>query len=208
MSLIPFLIGGALIKEVTFDEKLMKAILPTYYIIANAEATANHSNLTGINFGRRANGKTMEEIMINSRTEGFGPWIKKRFIIGSYALFEENQDRVFRKAQKIRRLIVNEVMKELKNADVLIAPAAPSVAPHIENTSTDELSLEYLIADNHMAIGNFAGLPSLTLPMGKVAGLPVGINVSANPFCEQVMFDISKAIENKTGLKGMTKEDF
>ena len=200
--------GGALIKEVTFDEKLMKAILPTYYIIANAEATANHSNLTGINFGRRANGKTMEEIMINSRTEGFGPWIKKRFIIGSYALFEENQDRVFRKAQKIRRLIVNEVMKELKNADVLIAPAAPSVAPHIENTSTDELSLEYLIADNHMAIGNFAGLPSLTLPMGKVAGLPVGINVSANPFCEQVMFDISKAIENKTGLKGMTKEDF
>lgn len=199
---------GAIVKEVSFDEKLMKAILPTYYIIANAEATANHSNLDGINFGRRASGETMEEIMINSRSEGFGPWIKKRFIIGSYALFEENQDRILRKAHKIRRLIVDEVMKELSEADVLIAPAAPSVASPIEGTSTDELSLEYLVADNHMVIGNFGGLPSLTLPMGLIDGLPVGVNVTANPFAEQTMFNISKAIENKTGLKGMTKEDF
>ncbi len=199
---------GAIVKEVYFDEKLMRAILPTYYIIANAEATANHSNLDGVNFGRRAEGKTMEEIMVNSRTEGFGPWIKKRFIIGSYALFEENQERIFRKAQKIRRLIVDEVMKELKEADVLIAPAAPSVAPDIKGTSTDELSEEYLVADNHMVIGNFAGLPSLTLPMGKVDGMPVGVNVTANPFEEVTLFNVSKAIENKTGLAGMTKEDF
>ncbi len=199
---------GAIVKEVYFDEKLMRAILPTYYIIANAEATANHSNLDGVNFGRRADGKTMEEIMINSRTEGFGPWIKKRFVIGSYALFEENQERIFRKAQKIRRLIVDEVMKELKEADVLIAPAAPGVAPDIKGTSTDELSEEYLVADNHMVIGNFAGLPSLTLPMGKVDGMPVGVNVTANPFEEVTMFNVSKAIENKTGLAGMTKEDF
>ena len=99
-------------------------------------------------------------------------------------------------------------MKELKEADVLIAPAAPSVAPLIDGTSTDELSLEYLIADNHMVIGNFGGLPSLTLPMGLVGGLPVGVNVTANPFDEQTMFDLSKAIENRTGLMGMTKEDF
>ncbi len=198
---------GAIVKEVYFNETLMKAILPTYYIIANAEATANHSNLDGINFGERVDGKSIEEIMINSRSAGFGPWIKKRFIIGSYALFEENQERILRKAHKIRRLIVDEVMKQLKDADILIAPAAPGVAPKIEGTSTDELSEEYLVADNHMVIGNFAGLPSLTLPMGFVDNMPVGVNVTANPFKEDVMFNVAKAIENKTGLKGITKED-
>ncbi len=199
---------GAIVKEVYFNETLMKAILPTYYIIANAEATANHSNLDGINFGQRVDGGSIEEIMINSRSVGFGPWIKKRFIIGSYALFEENQDRILKKAHKIRRLIVDEVMKELKEADILIAPAAPGIAPKIEGTSTDELSEEYLVADNHMVIENFAGLPSLTLPMGFVDNMPVGVNVSANPFKEDVMFNVAKAIENKTGLKGLTKEDF
>lgn len=199
---------GAIVKEVYFNETLMKAILPTYYIIANAEATANHSNLDGINFGQRVDGGSIEEIMINSRSAGFGPWIKKRFIIGSYALFEENQDRILKKAHKIRRLIVDEVMKELKDADILIAPAAPGIAPKIEGTSTDELSEEYLVADNHMVIENFAGLPSLTLPMGFVDNMPVGVNVSANPFKEDVMFNVAKAIENKTGLKGLTKEDF
>lgn len=199
---------GAIIKEVSFDETLMKAILPTYYIIANAEATANHSDLDGIRFGRRVDGKTTDEIMINSRTEGFGPWIKKRFCIGSFALFEENQERILRKAQKIRRLIVNEVLKELSEADGLIAPAAPNVAPLIDGASTNQLSNEYLIADNHMVIGNFGGLPSITLPMGYVEGLPVGVNLTCNPFKEVDMFNISKAIEDNTGLANVTKEDF
>ncbi len=199
---------GAIIKEVSFDETLLRAILPTYYIIANAEATANHSNLDGINFGERVDGKSIEEIMINSRSAGFGPWIKKRFIIGSYALFEENQERILKKAHKIRRLIVDEIMRELKEADILIAPAAPGVAPKIEGTSTDELSEEYLVADNHMVIGNFGGLPSLTLPMGFIDKLPVGVNLTANPFKEDVLFNVAKAIENKTGLMGITKEDF
>ena len=199
---------GAIIEEVYFDEKLMKAILPVYYIIANAEATANHSNLTGVDFGRRVNGNSVEEIMLNSRSEGFGPWIKKRFVIGSYALFEENQERILRKAQKIRRLIVNDVMSKLKNADILIAPASSNVAPLINDASTNELNDEYLIADNHMVIGNFAGLPSMTLPMGYVDGLPVGINITANPFREDIMFNVARAIEDSTGLKGNTKEDF
>ena len=199
---------GAIIEEVYFDEKLMKAILPVYYIIANAEATANHSNLTGVDFGRRVDGSSVEEIMMNTRSEGFGPWIKKRFVIGSYALFEENQERILRKAQKIRRLIVNDVMSKLKNADILIAPASSNVAPLINDTSTNELNDEYLIADNHMVIGNFAGLPSMTLPMGYVDGLPVGVNITANPFREDTMFDVAKAIEDSTGLNGNTKEDF
>ena len=199
---------GAVIEEVYFDETLMRAILPTYYIIANAEATANHSNLSGLLFGERKAGKSIDELMINSRTTGFGPWIKKRFVIGSYALKEDNQERIFRKAQKIRRLIVGDVMAKLKDADGLLAPAAPSTAPLINQTSTNELTDEYLVADNHMVIGNFAGLPSITLPMGYSDGLPVGVNLTCNPFKEQDMFNISSAIETVTGLADVTKEDF
>ena len=199
---------GAVIEEVYFDETLMRALLPTYYIIANAEATANHSNLSGLLFGERKQGKSIDELMINSRTAGFGPWIKKRFVIGSYALKEDNQERIFRKAQKIRRLIVGDVMAKLKDADGLLAPAAPSTAPLINQTSTNELTDEYLVADNHMIIGNFAGLPSITLPMGYSDGLPLGVNLTCNPFKEQEMFNISSVIESITGLADVTKEDF
>jgi len=199
---------GAIVEEVTFDETLMRAILPTYYIIANAEATANNSNLDGINFGKRIDGKTTDEIMINSRTEGFGPWIKKRFVIGSYALFEDNQDRILKKAHKVRRLIVENIMSKLKDADVLIAPAAIGGAPKIDDAGSEEINDEYLVADNHMAIGNFGGLPSLTQPMGYVDGLPIGVNITANPFKEVDLFNIGKAIEDYTGLADITKEDF
>ncbi|MBR3226926.1 MAG: Asp-tRNA(Asn)/Glu-tRNA(Gln) amidotransferase subunit GatA, partial [Erysipelotrichaceae bacterium] len=104
---------GADIKEITFDRSLMKTILPVYYVIANAEAASNHADLNGINYGRRVDGEDYRQLMINTRTAGFGSRIKKRLIIGSYALFEENQDRIFRKARKIRRLIVDEVMSKL-----------------------------------------------------------------------------------------------
>ncbi len=197
---------GAIVEEVSFNEELLRAILPTYYIIANAEATANHSNLDGILFGHREEGETTDDIMINTRTKGFGPWIKKRFVIGSYALFEENQERLLRKAQKIRRLIVNEILSKLKDADALIAPAAPSVAPLIEGQTTDELSDESLVADNHMIIANFGGLPSMTVPMGYIDGLPIGVNLTSNPFKEEDMFNIALAIEEGTGLKDKTKE--
>ncbi|MDY3092113.1 MAG: amidase family protein [Erysipelotrichaceae bacterium] len=199
---------GAVIKHVRFDDKLMKALFPTYFVIANAEATANHSNLDGIRFGHRVDGNTMEEIMINTRTRGFSSFIKQRFVVGSYSLFEENQERLLKKAQRVRRLIVDEVMKELKDADCLIAPASGNVAPLIKGNKSDELAPEYLIAENHLVIGNFGGLPSLTQPMGFKDNLPFGVNITCNPFKEADMFNIALAIEEITGLKDLVKEDF
>ena len=199
---------GAVIKHVRFDDKLMKALFPTYFIIANAEATANHSNLDGIRFGYRVDGNTIEEIMINTRTRGFSSFIKQRFVVGSYSLFEENQERLLKKAQRVRRLIVDEVMKELKDADCLIAPASGNVAPLIKGNKSDELTPEYLIAENHLVIGNFGGLPSLTQPMGFKDNLPFGVNITCNPFKEADMFNIALAIEEITGLKDLVKEDF
>ena len=197
---------GAIIKKVYFDADLMKCLFPTYFIIANAEATANHSNLDGVRFGHRIDGDSMEDVMMATRTRGFSSFIKKRFVIGSYSLFEENQERLLKKAQRVRRLIVEAVLNELKEVDALLAPASGSIAPRLDDPSSDELSDEYLIAENHMVIGNFGGLPSMTLPMGFKDDLPIGINITCNAFKEEEMFDIALAIEDITGLKGHVKE--
>lgn len=197
---------GAIVDEVELNEELLMAMLPTYYLIANCEATANHSNLDGMRYGFKQDGASMEEIMINTRTTGFGPLIRKRFVIGSYGLFEENQERLFRQAQKVRRLIVNEVNKCLAEYDALVAPASSDKAPLMNDKSRDQLSDGYLIAENHMVIGNFTGYPSMTVPMGYVDGLPVGVNLTTKAFTEVDMFNIAKAMEDCTGLKDVVAE--
>lgn len=198
---------GAIVEEYEFDEDLMRAILPTYFIIANCEATSNHSNLDGIRFGVREEGADMAEIMTNSRTKGFGPLIRRRFVIGSYGLFEENQERIFRKAQKVRRLIVEAMDKCFENYDAIMAPAAGTIAPLIDaDTDQDSLGEDSVVAENYLAMGNFSGYPSLTQPMGFVDGCPVGVNITCKAFEETEMFGIAKAIEEETGLKDLVAE--
>lgn len=194
---------GAIIDFVALPDDLCKALLPTYYLIANCEATANHSNLDGLRFGVQKEGKDVEEIMINSRTAGFGSLIRKRFVIGSYGLFVENQEKLFRQAQRVRRLIVNEVKDILSKYDCLIAPASNDIAPHLDDNSRDQLSDEYLIVENHMVIGNFTGYPSMTLPMGMIDGCPIGVNLTCMAFEESKIFNLGLAIEEITGLKDM-----
>jgi aspartyl-tRNA(Asn)/glutamyl-tRNA(Gln) amidotransferase subunit A len=198
---------GALVEEVSFNEDLMRALLPAYYIIANCEATANHSNLDGIRFGNRIEGEDMIQTMINTRTQGFGPLIRKRFVIGSYGLFEENQERLLKQAQRIRRLVVNALNEKLKDADGLLAPSSGDVAPLIENHGRDELTDEYLIAENYMSIANFSGYPSMSLPMGFKDGLPLGINITCNAWDEMGMFNLAKAIEEITGYKDLSSKE-
>ncbi|MBR2727428.1 MAG: aspartyl/glutamyl-tRNA amidotransferase subunit A [Solobacterium sp.] len=197
---------GAQVDVYDFDEDLMKAILPAYYLIANCEATSNHSNLDGIRFGNVVKGETMEELMKNTRTNGFGPLIKKRFVIGSYGLFEENQERLFRKAQKVRRKVVDAMKECLKEYDAIMAPASDNPAPHLDDSSADELSANYLIVENYMAMGNFSGYPSMTVPMGFDGDMPLGLNMTCRPFEETTMFDFGKAIEEITGYKDMKAE--
>lgn len=193
---------GAIVEHVRLNDSLMQAILPTYYILANAEAISNHANLDGIRFGERKHGEHLEDVMIRTRTEGFSSYVRKRFIIGSYSLFVENQEKVFRKAQKVRRLIVEELKKTLDTFDVIIANAAPSIAPLSEQSRDEQLISEHIVAENHMILGNFSGYPSITIPTGFSQGMPIGINMSAKPFEEQTLFNIGKAIEEETGLKG------
>lgn len=197
---------GAEIVEVTFDKALMCAILPTYYMIANCEATANHASLDGIRFGVQMPGENTDEVMINSRTKGFGIQVRRRYITGSYGLFVENQEKLFRKAQRVRRLLVDEMKHALGSVDCLIAPASASIAPKLEGHATDELAEDYLIAENYMVLGNFSGYPSMTLPMGFFENCPLGVNITCRAFDEVGMFNIAAGIEECTGLKDCIAE--
>lgn len=196
--------AGATVDYVSVDVDLLKAIYPTYIVISCAEATSNNANLDGIKFGPRIGGETYEEVMMNARTKGFCELIKRRFVIGSYSLLSENQEEVFLRAQKVRRLVVNAANEILNNCDGILLPSAPTTAPLIEGSSGDKLSNEYLIADNHMAIGNFGGFPSITLPMGFSKGMPFGVCLTCKVFDEATLFSIASGIENVTGLKDLS----
>lgn len=193
---------GAHINHVKMDAKLLNAIYPTYIVISCAEATSNNANLDGVKFGPRFGGNTYEEVMTNARTKGFSELIKRRFVIGSFALMKENQEVLFLRAQKARKLIVDAVNSILVDNDSIILPAAPSVAP-LFHEDADKLSDTYLVADNHLALGNFAGLPSITIPLSIEKGMPLGINIMGRPFEEGTVLSIALEAERLTGLKGL-----
>jgi aspartyl-tRNA(Asn)/glutamyl-tRNA(Gln) amidotransferase subunit A len=193
--------AGVEFKDYEIDIRLLKAILPVYLVISCAEATSNNANLDGVKFGKRVPGESVDEMTINTRSEGFSELVKRRFILGSYCLAKENKKVLFERAQKIRRLIVEAVLKVLDDADAILFPAAGSIAPLFEGGSSEKLSENYLIAENHMAIGNFAGLPSITIPCGFVDNMPVGINITCRAFEEQETLNIAYGIENVLGYK-------
>ena len=192
---------GAVVEEVEMNQQLLRAVLPTYFLIANCEATANHSNLDGIRFGNRKEADSSEEIMMKTRTEGLCAYVRKRFVIGSYGLFVENQERLFRQAQRVRRLICEDVDRVLNEYDAFIAPASANGAPKLDAPAKDQMSDAYLVAENHMALGNFTGYPSITVPMGMTKGMPVGVNLTGRAFEEGELLNIAQAIEdlNKVG---------
>lgn len=199
-------VQGAVIEYVSVDIKLLKTIYPTYIIISCAEATSNNANLDGIKFGDRIEGESFEDVMINTRTNGFSPLIKRRFIIGSFALLKENQDELFVRAQKCRRLIVDAFNKVFEGYDAIYCPASPTTAPLIKGSS-DALSDEYLIADNYLAYANMGGFPSITLPLGLINGLPIGGNLTCKAFAESKLFNIANYIEKGTGLANLVVKD-
>lgn len=197
---------GAIVEEVSFPQELAKSMFSVYNIISNCEATANHSNLDGIRFGMQEEGSSVEEVMTNSRTKGLSFSIRRRFITGGYGLMEENQKELFQKAQKVRRKLVDQLATILKEYDVFVAPSSGQIAPKIDDVATNNLTDEYLVAENHMVLGNFSGYPSINLPIGFYESMPIGICLTGRPFDEVTVFDISLGIEQITGLKDLKKE--
>jgi len=198
---------GFEVEEISFDEKLLKAIYPSYMTISCAEATSNNSNLTGIIFGPRGEGESINDIMFDARTKGFSELIKRRFILGSYILQKENQERLFKNAQRLRRIIVNKMNELYEKYDAMILPASGGVAPKFED-SIDRMSDRYLMLENHMAIGNFGGFPSITIPNGIVNNMPIGINITGPQFKDGETLNIAHKIEEVLGYKGLIKEEY
>ncbi len=192
---------GATCTNIEMDNTLLKALVPTYKIIANSEATSNHSCLDGIKYGLHENGASTDEIMIESRTKGFGKAIRQRFVLGNLALATENQEKMFRQAQKVRRLIVDELQKLYEEYDIILTPNAGSVAPKLDDASDNRTSSEYLILENHLLLGNFAGLPSLTIPSGFVDHMPIAVNIMGRLFEEQTVLNVGYALEQEFGLE-------
>ena len=195
---------GNQIEVVSVDEKILKAIYPAYIIISSAEATSNNANLDGIKFGNRKEGKTYQEVMFNTRNEGFGELIKRRFVLGSFALMRENQEDTYLRAKKVRHLIVNKFDEILKEYDAFIAPASPSTAPKVVSGDADRLNNEYLIADNFLGIGNFGGYPSITIPLGVKDNLPFGLNITSLQFEDKKCLEIAKDCEDIIGMKNFS----
>lgn len=191
---------GFIIEEVSMDKKLLEAIYPTYMCISCAEATSNNSNLTGIQFGPRGEGQSVEEIMFDARTKGFSELIKRRFILGSYILQKENQEKLFLNAQRVRHMIVDKMNEFFEKYDGMIAPCSGGPAQSFDSSS-EQLSDRYLILENHLAIGNFGGFPSITLPYTMINDMPVGLNITGRVKEDDVVLNMANYVEKVTGLK-------
>lgn len=185
---------GIEVCEESINIDLLRAMYPTYKAISCAEVTSNDANLTGIHFGVRGEGKSPEEIIMNARTKGFCELIKRRFVLGSYILQKENQEKLFLNACRVRRMIVDRVNELFNEYDGIIMPAAEGIAPKIDN-NVDMLSDKFLILGNHMVIGNFGGYPSITIPSGFVDNMPVGINITGRVMEDDVVLNIANKIE-------------
>ena len=198
---------GIEVCEESIDKDLLRAMYPTYKAISCAEVTSNDANLTGIHFGVRGEGNTPDEIIKDARTKGFSELIKRRFVLGSYILQRENQEKLFLNACRVRRMIVDRVNELFEKYDGIIMPAAAGIAPRFDEKS-DKLSDKYLILDNHMVIGNFGGYPSITIPSGFVDNMPVGINITGRVMEDDVVLNIANKLEgsmeyaNKTAKEG------
>ena len=198
---------GATVEEISIDKELLKTISAVYMCISCAEATSNMSNLTGLVFGHRGNGDNVMDMIKDYRTKGFSPLIKRRFVIGSYVLQKENQERYFLNATRVRRLIVDKFKNLFKEYDAFILPVGSGIAPFIEDVNELAKSSELSILENHLVIGNFGGFPSITIPNGFINNMPVGVNITGNCYKDSDVLNIAYALEDKMNYKDMIARD-
>lgn len=198
--------SGIVVEEVSVDQNLLNAIASTYVIISCAEATSNMSNLTGISFGPRGDGENYNEIVKDHRTKGFSSLIKRRFIIGSYVLQRENQERYFKNAQRVRRLLVDTWKELFQKYDAVILPVGTGAAKPLEGSS-DILTPDMMALEEHLQVGNFGGFPSITIPSGFIKGLPVGLNITGNCYEDENVLNIAFQIESLMDYKNQIAKE-
>ena len=192
---------GATIEECSLD--IAEYALATYYIIACAEASSNLGRFDGIRYGYRTkNFKSLKDIYKNSRTEGFGPEVKRRIILGTYVLSSGYYDAYYKKAQQVRTLVIEKFNEVFKNYDLILTPTAPTTAFEIGTKSNNPL--EMYLADICTVSVNIAGLPAISVPCGVDSkGLPIGVQLIGKHFGEETLYRAAYTYEQNSNFKGL-----
>jgi len=184
--------NGAIINEVSLP--LTKYVVPTYYIIASSEASSNLQRYDGIRYGYRAkNTKSLVDVYVKSRSEGFGPEVKRRIMLGSFALSAGSYDKFFKQAAKVRTLICNEFDKIFADNDIIVGPTTTTPAFDIGSEISDPIKMYN--NDILTISANLAGIPAASVPAGLVDGMPVGFQIMAKRFDEGNIFRVADFIE-------------
>ena len=184
---------GAKIKHISLPHT--KYALPTYYIIAPAEASSNLARYDGVKYGFRADdAKSLDEMYEMTRSEGFGKEVKRRILIGTYVLSAGYYDAYYLKAQKVRKLIANDFIETFKECDLILTPTAPSAAFPLNEKQDDPIKM--YLNDVFTVPASLAGIPGISIPYGKDKnGLPLGIQLLGKHFDEQEIFNAAFALE-------------
>ena len=184
---------GAEVEECSLD--IAKYSLAAYYIIACAEASSNLGRFDGIRYTYRTKEySNLKELYKKTRSEGFGPEVKRRIILGTYVLSSGYYDAYYKKAQKVRTLVMNEFKKAFEKYDILLTPTSPTVAFDIGSKSNNPL--EMYLADICTVSVNIAGLPAISIPCGKDAeGMPIGMQLIGKRFDEQAILNAAYTFE-------------
>jgi aspartyl-tRNA(Asn)/glutamyl-tRNA(Gln) amidotransferase subunit A len=186
---------GAELKEISLPNTALS--IPAYYIIAPAEASSNLSRFDGVKFGYRCENPTdIEDLYKRTRAEGFGPEVKSRILVGTYALSEGFYDAYYKKAQQIRRLIQQDFINALKEVDVIMGPTTPQPAFKIGEKTTNPVDM--YMEDIYTLSLNLAGLPGMSIPCGQVDGLPIGLQIIGNYFAEERLLNVAHMFQQAT----------
>ncbi|NVY96716.1 Asp-tRNA(Asn)/Glu-tRNA(Gln) amidotransferase subunit GatA [Lactobacillus sp. DCY120] len=186
---------GAQVDEVHLPHT--KYSVPAYYIIASSEASSNLQRYDGIRYGYRASdAHNLEEVYVKSRTQGFGPEVQRRIMLGTFALSAGYFDAYFTKAAQVRTLLIQEFDKIFADYDLIVGPTTPTTAFDL-NSRIDDPVVMYM-NDILTIPANLAGLPAASVPVGLSAGMPVGVQLIARPFAEQTIFNAAQVLENET----------
>jgi aspartyl-tRNA(Asn)/glutamyl-tRNA(Gln) amidotransferase subunit A len=187
---------GAKIVEVSLPHN--KYAVATYYLVATAEASSNLARYDGVHFGHRASEHgDLIDMYCRSRGEGFGAEVKRRIMLGTYALSSGYKDAYYLKALKVRRLIHDDYAKAFGHCDAILGPTSPTPAFKIGERSADPLAM--YLADIYTIGANLAGLPGISIPCGFTqAGLPIGLQILAAPFEEEKLLRLARRFERAT----------
>jgi aspartyl-tRNA(Asn)/glutamyl-tRNA(Gln) amidotransferase subunit A len=178
--------AGAIVKPISLP--MLKYALPTYYIIAPAEASSNLARYDGVRFGLRVEGESLDELYMQTRAAGFGPEVKRRIITGTHVLSSGFYDAYYVKAQKLRACIIQDFQKNFTDVDMILTPSAPTPAFALGEEPKDPVTM--YMNDIYTVIANLAGLPGISIPFGlsKPEGLPLGVQLIAPAFEEGLLF--------------------